>query len=298
MNKRTQFLLTILLVVFAGIVFAQEDASADRTVIAFSDPMKPGLIEARVLNGKITVQGYEGKEVIVEAQSSGKVLRHGEKDLEHQQRELEHEGGEHESNEKTKRSTEGMRKLQSSGTGLKVYEKNNVIEIVTHTPTTVDINIKVPYSTSLHLKSELNGGIVVEKVRGEIEAKSLNGYIKLNGVTGSVVAETLNGAIEAFFDKVDSKKPYAFTSLNGDIDVTFPADVKANVQLKSQMGDIYTDFNITLSRRNEKKVEDRRGEGGELEIKIGEAMFGQINGGGIEMIFENFNGDIFIRKHK
>ena len=62
---------------FAGIVFAQEDASADRTVIAFSDPMKPGLIEARVLNGKITVQGYEGKEVIVEAQSSGKVLRHG-----------------------------------------------------------------------------------------------------------------------------------------------------------------------------------------------------------------------------
>ena len=39
----------------------------------------------------------------------------------------------------------------------------------------------------------------------------------------------------------------AFTSLNGIVDVTLPASVKANVKLRSDQGDVFTDFDIQLT---------------------------------------------------
>ena len=46
------------------------------------------------------------------------------------------------------------------------------------------------------------------------------------------------------------------------------------------------------------KVEDKRNQGGALRIVVDKAMVGRINGGGPELTFKNFNGDIRIRKRK
>ncbi len=36
----------------------------------------------------------------------------------------------------------------------------------------------------------------------------------------------------------------SFSTMNGDVDVTMPGDVKARVKLKSDNGEIYSDFEV------------------------------------------------------
>jgi DUF4097 and DUF4098 domain-containing protein YvlB len=94
-----------------------------------------------------------------------------------------------------------------------------------------------------------------------------------------------------------NQKPMAFSSLNGDIDVTFPADLKANVSLKSDRGEVFSDFDVQIQASAPKQtVEDGRGHGGKYRVQIDRTVHGAINGGGPELQFTNFNGGIYIRK--
>ena len=110
------------------------------------------------------------------------------------------------------------------------------------------------------------------------------------------IAHALNGRLLATFTHVN-QKPMAFSSLNGDIDVTFPADLKANLSLKSDRGEIFTDFDVQMQAAPvQQTVEDGRAHGGKYLVKIDKAVHGTINGGGPELQFTNFNGSIYIRK--
>jgi hypothetical protein len=53
---------------FAAPALAQtQESPPDRVTVPLSDPAKPARIEASVMRGSITVRGYQGKDVIVEA---------------------------------------------------------------------------------------------------------------------------------------------------------------------------------------------------------------------------------------
>src|SRR5215472_7436371 len=87
------------------------------------------------------------------------------------------------------------------------------------------------------------------------------------------------------------------SGVDGDIDVTFPADLKANLSLKSDRGEILTDFDVQVqSAPVQQTVEDGRPHGGKYLVKIDKTVHGTINGGGPEYQFTNFNGGICIRK--
>jgi len=47
---------------------------------------------------------------------------------------------------------------------------------------------------------------------------------------------------------------------------------------------------------NEPSVEDSRSHGGKYRVRIDRTVHGTINGGGPEMQFTNFQGQIYIRK--
>src|SRR5438552_2957615 len=61
-----------------------------------------------------------------------------------------------------------------------------------------------------------------------------------------VVAHSLNAMMKVTMDSVDPAKPLSFTTMNGTIDVTLPADYKGNVKMSSHNGAIYTDFEFRL----------------------------------------------------
>jgi DUF4097 and DUF4098 domain-containing protein YvlB len=273
-----QFFLLVTLLA-ASLPGTAQETQPDRVNVPLTDPSRPAVVNASLLNGGITVTGYSGKEVIVEARARGR-----------------ESGRESRPNPKT----EGLRRLDSRGTGLSVEEQDNEVTIgVRALNQTVDLSIQVPFSTSLKLKCLNDGNIHVTRVSGEIDANDLNGAVKLTDITGTVVAHSLNEDVTVTFAKVTPGKSMSFSSLNGDIDVTLPADIQARVKLKTDNGEIYSDFDIRpeASPAGAKVTENGRKDG-RFRVQFEKAMYGSINGGGPEMQFTTFNGKIYLRKRK
>jgi DUF4097 and DUF4098 domain-containing protein YvlB len=245
--------------------------SPDRVPVNLSDPARPAFVKASLVNGSITVKAYEGKEVIVEARTR---------------------------NEEREKPSGGPKRLNISTTGLSVEEESNEVRISTESyARTIDLTISVPVHTSVKLRAVNDGDIVVTGLDGEIDVDDVNGEVDLNNISGSAVAHALNGHVHVTFAKVNAQKPMAFSSLNGDIDVTFPADVKANVSIRSDRGDVFSDFDVQLqASAPRQEVEDGRGKGGKYRVRIDKTVHGTINGGGPEYQFTNFQGQIYIRK--
>jgi DUF4097 and DUF4098 domain-containing protein YvlB len=135
----------------------------------------------------------------------------------------------------------------------------------------------------------------VDGVHGEIDASSHNGQITLTNVSGTVVANAFNGALKIAMDRVDPGKPMSFSTFNGPIDVTFPADLKATVKLKTNRGEISSDFDIKLTAGNP-ITEKNNTPDGKFRVRIDRTIYGEINGGGTEARFQTFNGGIILRK--
>jgi DUF4097 and DUF4098 domain-containing protein YvlB len=249
---------------------AQGQSGADHVSVALSDPARPALVKASLVNGGITVKGYDGKEVVVEARAR---------------------------NRESARSDSNMKRIVVSSTGLSVEEENNEVRISTDSfMRAIDLTISVPVHTSLKLSAVNSGDIVVTGVDGELDVNDVSGSVTLNNVSGSAVAHALNGRVLVTFTRIN-QKPMAFSSLNGDIDVTFPADLKANLSLKSDRGEIFSDFEVQVqASAPQQTVEDGRKNGGKYLVKIDKTVHGTINGGGPELQFTNFNGGIYIRK--
>jgi len=279
MNKLKQTNRIIACLVLIATATLGQEIPSDRVSVPFRDPSRPGMVKVNLMTGGITVKGYDGKEVVVEAR-----LR----------------GGKSSKQERRDKKAEGLKHIEIATTGLTVEEEDNVVNVSTgpmgHT---VDLTLQVPTATSLKLGCLNDGSIVVEKVEGEIEANNLNGPVTLTSISGVVVAHSLNGEVVTQMDKVTPDKSMSFSTFNGDIDVTLPPQTKANVKLESQNGNIYSDFEIGFDKTpRQPTVEDGRKEGGRYRIVFDKGVVGTINGGGPEIRFRTLNGNIHVRKGK
>jgi hypothetical protein len=278
MNKRLKIIgLIALLASAAGMIRAQ-DANVDRVVVPLSEPSKPAIVKVDLLNGSITVKGYQGKDVIVEARPRDRAIF---------EKKAEEKGA------------TGMRRLNLGTSGLTVEEKNNSVSVeVESINRGYDISLQVPVNTSLKLETTNGGDLVVDNIAGEIDANNTNGAIYLTNISGTALAETTNGEIKVTFLKVDADRPMAWSTTNGDIDITLPADTKATLRMKTEMGEVFSDFEVVTKAVQQKTEKDSRKEGGKYRITFERGIVGSINGGGPEFTFETFNGSIYVRKAK
>jgi len=256
----------------------QAGDGVDRLTVHLSDPSQPGTVKASLINGSITVKAYDGKDVNIEARTR------------------DWNGG---GPPRPPESHPGMHRLTVGTTGLTADEENNEVDISTESIwRTVDLTITVPVHTSLSLRTVNNGGITVTGIDGDIELTSVNGGATLNNVAGSVVTHTINGTLNATFARLNPSKPVALSSMNGDIDLTLPADAKATFNLHSDRGGVYSDFDVQFqsSTRHEWSSENGGEETGKYHLRIGGAVHGTINGGGTDVQLSNFNGNIYIHK--
>lgn len=277
MNKQMMFLSNAgrlalaTLALGAGAAKMMGQAGGDRIPVTLSDPSRPAHVKVSMVNGGITVKAYDGKEVVVEARVR---------------------------NRENARNEGGPKRIAISTTGLSVEEENNEVNINTDSYMhPIDVTVSVPVHTSLKLRAVNDGDIVVTGVNGDLDVDDVNGSVTLNNIAGSAVAHALNGHLTATFARVDGQKAMAFSSLNGNIDVTFPADLKADVSIRSDQGDVFSDFDVQLkAAAAQPVVEDGRGHGGKYRVKVDKTVHGTINGGGPEIQFRNFQGQIYIRK--
>ncbi len=262
-------------VLMLGAVALGQDAT-DKITVPFSDAARPRTVKGTLINGCFTVEGYDGKDVVVETR-----------------------GGDSSSRHRNPRGAEGLKRIESSTYGITVEEENNTISIHGPASNNVNVTVRVPREATLKLGCVNGGELKVSNISGDLELNNTNGAVSATGVSGSVIAHSLNGKVLVSLDRVTADKPMSFSSLNGDIDVSMPAATRGTLKLKSDNGEIFTDFELKLMPNSSQPVvEDSRGKGGKYRVKLDKATVGTINGGGPDISFKTLNGNIFVRQKK
>ena len=273
---RIRHVVVCFIVVFAAMpLAARQQADADRINVPLSDPSRPGVIDISLVQGSITVRGTNRKDVAVVARpEADRPSRRSDPDA------------------------TGLRRIPQTA-GYRITEEGNRIKLSADSPNrAISFEIEAPARTNLKLSTVNGGAILVENIDGDIEVSNVNGSVTLNGVSGSVVAGTTNGSVRATLTRVAEAKEMAFTSLNGTVDVTLPPTTKANLRLRSDHGDVYSDFDLQLAPSAAPAVEDARSGNGRYRINRSRAIVGTINGGGPEFELRTFNSNVYVRKGK
>lgn len=188
----------------------------------------------------------------------------------------------------------GLRRISTGGVGLEISENNNQVSIETGPmPSDLELTVFVPENFSLNLHAT-QGDIYVDGLKGEIEINSVNGDVELLNISGSVVLNSVNGDILIDFIKVSPETPMSFTGVNGDIEVALPTDAKFTAKMKTEWGDIYTNYEMEIDRSSTaSEIDDDHDN---YRIAINKWVIGKVNGGGPEFLFKTLHGDISIRK--
>lgn len=257
-------------IIIAALFIPIPSKAQDQLAVPLSKPGKPGKLTIGVVRGSISVHGYGGKQVLISYKGND--------------------------NGKSQQVTkDGLRKISDNSVGFNVSEDDNEVKVSGSSPTKqVSFDISVPRNFNLHLSAVNGGELVVENVDGEMDLSNVNGKIILRNVGGSALVNTVNGDIQATFRSVAPDKPMAFSNLNGDIDVTLPAQTAMKAKMKSEWGDVFTDFDMDIKRTDAAKVNSS--DNGTYKVSVNNWIYGTVNGGGPEYLFKSMRGDIYIRK--
>jgi len=273
--KKYILIHAIILITIGLSLIALSAAGQEKNEFAvpLSDPAKRGKIKAVINNGSITIKGTARKDVLVKYSSD--------------EEEDDHED-----------TKDGLRRIGGGGLDLEVTENGNNVNVNSGTwNDRLNIEIEVPSGMDIEAKTHNGGDILVTNIQGELELTNHNGEITASNISGAVIATTYNGEVKVTFDKVKDNTPMAFTTYNGDVDISFPATMKATLKMKTEQGDIYSDFDVSFSK-NSGPVQKKDPKGGVYKVTVDEWKRGDINAGGPEITLRNYNGDIFIRKRK
>ncbi len=269
-SKNVKSVIISMLLLLAFNISAQEEVK-----VPLTNPNKEGFLKIGVLNGSISIKGYDGKEVIV------KGTRRARKS--------------HKRQRSRRGDREGLKRISANSLEFSVEEYDNNVRVKSTVNGTTDFEIQIPKNFSLKVSTVNQGDIYIENVNGTMDISNTNGKITLKDISGSVSADALNRDIVVSFVKVNPDVPMAFSSLNGDIDITFPKNVKADIKVKSDRGEIYTDFDIKTRPSKAKVTKGDSRKRNAYSVKVEKWVVGSINGGGPEILFKNFNGDVIIR---
>lgn len=268
---------SIALVLIALATYAQDSGEIP---IPLSDPSKRGKLKVHINYGSISVKGTARKDILVKYST--------DRDDDH-----EHDRD----RDKDKKGTGGLKRIGGGTLDLEISENSNFVKVTSDSwSNKCNLQIEVPNGMDMTLHTYNDGDIDVMNVQGELEITNYNGEISAENISGSVVATTYNGEIKASFDKITDGAPMSFVTYNGDIDVTFPATLKASLKMKTQQGEILTGFDVKLTPIAPVQKEVSSKPGGTYKVTLDEWVRGEVNGGGPEFIMRNYNGDILVRK--
>ena len=125
-----------------------------------------------------------------------------------------------------------------------------------------------------------NGEVTVEGVRGPVTANSGNGDVRVRTVQGPVSARSGNGDLFIAMTELRTSADMEFTTGNGRIELSVPAEFNADIDASTGNGGIRTDFPIQVSGRISKT-----------------RLRGTIGQGGRRLRLVTGNGEIEIRRN-
>jgi hypothetical protein len=213
-DLHVSFLLSAVLALLSLCAARAEDATSQ---YKFSDPAKPGILKIRIGRGDLVVRAGDGQAIAIHSDSEPREQAVG---------------------------ADGLRVL-TEASGYSFAEKNNVATFecgIANPGKSSDCQITVPRSTAVVVNNVWGGDITCSGISGDLDIRSLNGEVRLDDISGGALVESTNGGIRATIREVHEGRPISFTSVNGTVSIRVPVDAKANVRLRTQNGEIKTDF--------------------------------------------------------
>ncbi len=157
-----------------------------------------------------------------------------------------------------------------------------------------DFILKVPFYTSIDLKTVMNGDIVVHNIQGDFDVHNVNSGIDMKNLQGSGEAYAVNGDVSLQFIK-NPRTDCCFGSLNGEVKLYFQPKLSADFYLKTFNGEIFSDYPVSyLPAEHFSTVEKN----GKTVYKAGHLCGVRAGKGGPKIKMKGFNGDMFILKHR
>ena len=259
-------LATLIFFLSTLVTFAQNSGDFP---VPLTDPAKRGKLNAHINSGSITVKGTARKDVLIKYSAP-------------------------KSEEKGSDTRDGLKRISSGTMDLEVAENDNIVKVSSGSwNNNLNLEIEVPLGFDMKVSTYNDGDLSIDNVQGEIELTNYNGEITATNISGSVVATTYNGEIKATFNKVTDGAPMSFSTFNGDVDLTFPATLKASLKMRTDQGEILTGFEMSIVKSP--PVQNKSDKNG-FKVKIDEWVKGDINGGGPEFVMKTYNGDIKVKK--
>lgn len=260
-----------LLLITTSITSAQTAASNEFTV-PLGEPGKKGKLKAQINFGSISVKGTARKDILVKYTAPN-----------------------NEEQDKKTSTKDGMRRIGGGGMDLEVSVSGNTVKVGSDSwNNKLNLEIEIPSNMDLEVKTYNDGDLMVTNVQGELELTNYNGEITALNISGSVVATTYNGDVKVTFDKVTDGTPMSYSTYNGNIDLTFPTTLKATFKMKTEQGDIYSNFEVDFKSTGPVQKSDTKS--GVYKVIVDEWKRGDVNGGGPEITMKNYNGDIYVRR--
>lgn len=235
--------------------------------VHFSDPGQPGTLVLELLWGEIEIRGHDRDMIEVDIKTIFDRPQAGDPDAEPK---------------------------------LVLREDQNTVSVqVTPPPQggfwSANLDIRVPIETALRLGMERGGNIHVGDIRGRVEVDSKNGSVKLQRLARPARVECKNGEIEAAFSELVDEGRIHLATGNGKVDVTLPADTRADLDLLSPKGGVFSEFDLE-KQSGDIEVQYPIRENVYLKYPEGGLFTGSLNGGGRSMHLATMNGPILIRR--
>ncbi len=262
----------LILFTMSLLISAKPLHSQSQIAVPLSKPGQPGSLEMSFIMADVTVSAYDGSEVVI--RYTGDNIR--------------------ENDTSRNSNRDGLRRIGGGGSGFEVTENNNRVVLDGGLPRgMIHFEILVPRNFSLNISVVTGPEIKVEGVNGNHEINHVNGEIRLINVSGSALINTVNGNIKAIFASVAPDKPMAFSNVNGDIDVTLPANSRFTAKMRSEFGEMYTDFDLKMNSDPGPTVNRNNSR---FKVEVNNWVIGDANGGGPEYMFKTLRGDFYLRK--
>ncbi|MGN8068753.1 DUF4097 family beta strand repeat-containing protein [Mucilaginibacter sp. 22184] len=270
----------------AGLCFAQFSASAQefKQHVSKQFTQQKGVVAIYNIFGSINVEGYSGDKVIMEIDETisaddQTTLEQGKKEFklgfdQKQDTVMAYIAEPHDSRPHRWYNRDEYRHIE--------YKY------------TLEFTVKVPYNSDLRISTVNDGHITVKDVYGVLKVSNVNGPIDIANAKGPTDAHTVNGAVTASYLKIPVDAS-SYKTINGEVKITYPANLAADLEFKSMNGQFYTDFpNAEVMPSKVITTQSKNSKG--TTYKLSKNSHVRIGAGGKLFKFETLNGDIYIKK--
>lgn len=140
----------------------------------------------------------------------------------------------------------------------------------------IDLELRIPAELAVELENKV-GDIQTTNLQGSVKANSEVGAILIDGFKKEARVETKTGELQIRGGQ--EIKHIEAKSNVGHITVALPSDAALNVEAKTDLGSINTDFNLaSTSQKVQREVKGKIGDGTQGDVQI------KTNAGSIDLV--------------